>query len=131
MRVASVCLPDTGDVFDAVVLPGRDELVLRLRRELDVATEATARGELERRLHGVTRPVLVDLAGVFVGVSGIRVLLHAERITARAGVPCAVVAPPAWLSRLAPALGLEGRIAFRPVAVPVDEAGPPLLVGQR
>ncbi len=102
------------EVFSAAEVAPRGALILKVRLDLDVATESAAREELVRRVEGARGPVVVDLTDRFMGVSGIRVLLAAGATADRRGAPFAVVGAPRWLRELAPALEIDDQLPFHP-----------------
>jgi anti-anti-sigma regulatory factor len=113
----SILAPDPDPalgVFSATEPAPGGALVLTVRLDLDVATEAAAGRELHARLAGRRGPVVVDLTDRFLGVSGIRVLLTASALADRVGAPFAVVGAPRWLRELAPVLEVDEQLPFFP-----------------
>lgn len=82
--------------------------------DLDIATEARARAELEAavaRCHSDGHGWLVlDLAGVFVDVRGVAVLLDTRELALRAGSRLVIAAAPPSLRLIWEALQLDGAV---------------------
>jgi anti-anti-sigma regulatory factor len=83
-------------VFSTHVLGGDGSdgdavIVCTARLDLDLETEATARGELARLAAG-SGPIVVDASEVFVAVAGFRLLIDFVRELRRTGRPAALVA---------------------------------------
>ena len=115
-----------GESFDARVHDEDGRIVVTVRGELDMATEADARralAEAERRPGG---PVLIDLSEVtFMGSNGLRALLESvESLEAQRRVAELIASKP--VEQVISLAGLAHRFTFR-----VGQVGEPSGAGSR
>ena len=104
-------VPD--ESFDAQVQEQEGRIVVTLRGELDMASEADARlalDEAERRSGG---PVLIDLSEVtFMGSNGLRALLESVESIEAQGRAAELIASKS-VAQVISLAGLEHRFTFR------------------
>jgi hypothetical protein len=96
------------DVDHVLHVPGSAQhtVLLRARRDLDLATADAARAEMLDACGGSGAAVLLDVTGVFVGAVLIRCLAEVAERASRAGKPVVLIGAPGWLVDLQPRLDL-------------------------
>lgn len=111
--------------LNAALVPGPDQVVLRLTGDADLSTFPTVADALSQAAGLGTRQVVVDVATVhFWDSSGLRALAAFTGDLAAAGRSCRIVGAPAatrrliGLAHLADRLVLDGPISWRPVPRP-------------
>jgi hypothetical protein len=107
------------DVMVGVPAPSDCALLVTARLDLDVSTESAARQELRQVVRGSAAAVVLDLSGVFVGVTVLRCLRDLAGGRDGAGPAVVAVGGPAWLTAADERLGLPPFGVARSVAAAV------------
>jgi anti-sigma B factor antagonist len=95
-----------------------DHTVLTVSGELDIATTAALRVQINKVLMDTAMPVIIDLSGVsFCDASGLALLVGAQRRARLDGRTVVLAGPPRNVSKLLHITGLDRAFTVHPTLV--------------
>jgi anti-anti-sigma factor len=116
--------PDVNPLLTSVDRTDPGMPVIRVGGELEYATSAPLRAEVDRVLAGAPRAIVLDFAGlVFIDSSGLAVIVHAWREGQLVGSAVLLRSVPRFLATILDITGVATLLG-RPLPSAVAEVGP-------